>query len=394
MQNIYLVSNVTNGGKTYLEYLLPALNALRGKYNCVVLQTNTAGVSKFEAEKILNYPVTEVGLGFFLSLKSEIVISNDAFVGRLLDESNFGIYIAHGNVGMPIKDKYYCSNLMSYWDAIISSSRSLFDLIKTGLKLYRQDRHSLRLASEGQEWRTDLRKTTAISILPVKVPKSYSSPPNYERTPGEYVVGLLPTQMGICSDGASLYENMAVVINAVKSRIPHARFILRPYMTDFEKSYVKELWEQLSQYSWISLDETEQSSKEFYRQCDTVITDASSGGVSFMLNTCRLPIYYVPNANGDNPIVNAWLDQMGGLLPIANTAEVLHEMIGEIESLPPEAHFIMYREFFEREHGDLYHPDEVFLELVQQQHESRYGYCVIDPVGGVSASRIKELRSV
>jgi hypothetical protein len=69
MQNIYLVSNVTNGGKTYLEYLLSALNALRGKYNCVVLQTNTAGVSKFEAEKILNYPVTEVGLGFFLSLK-------------------------------------------------------------------------------------------------------------------------------------------------------------------------------------------------------------------------------------------------------------------------------------------------------------------------------------
>jgi hypothetical protein len=394
MQNIYLVSSVNNGGKTYLEYLLPALNALRGKYKCVVLQTKNVGVTQYEAEKILNCSVVEIELNFFLSLKSQIVISNDALIGRLLDESNFAIYIAHGNVGMPLDDKYYCANLMAYWDAIVSSSRSLFDLIKTGMKLYRQDRHSLRLASEGRAFRTDLRKTRTISTLPVKIPDGFSAPPNFLREPGEYVVGLLPTQIGICSSGASLYENMAVVINSVKSQVAHARFILRPYMTDFESPYVKELCEQLSPYPWISIDETEQSSKEFFRQCDTVITDASSGGVSFLLNTCRLPIYYVPNANGDNPIVKAWLDQMGGILPIANTGDVLKAMIGEIESLPPEAHFLMYKDFCEKEYSELHHPDEVFLELVQKQHESRYCYCVIGAGGEISSGLIKESESV
>ncbi|MGF6090699.1 hypothetical protein [Pseudomonas sp. 18173] len=394
MRNVYLISNVNNGGKTYLEYLLPALNALRSQYNCIVVQTNTTGLSKVEAEQFLGYPVTEVGLDFFLSLKSEIVISNDAWVGRLLDESNFGIFIAHGNVGMPLRDKYYCSELMSYWDAIVSSSRSLFDLIKTGLKLYRQDRHSLLLTNEFSTSRTDLRKTSAISIRPVKTPETFSSPPGFLRAPGVYVVGLLPTQIGICASGASLFENMAVVINSVKSQIPHARFILRPYMTDFERPFVREVCDQLAQYSWITIDETEQSSKDFYRQCDTVITDASSGGVSFMLNTCRLPIYYVPNANDDHPIVSAWLDQMGGLLPIANTGEVLKAMVGEIQSLPPEAHFLMYKDFCEKEYGELHHPDQVFQELVQNQHESRYRYCVIGSAGEVGTALIKDQPSV
>ena len=37
MKRVYLINNVQNGGKTYLEYLLPALNALRHEYHCTVL---------------------------------------------------------------------------------------------------------------------------------------------------------------------------------------------------------------------------------------------------------------------------------------------------------------------------------------------------------------------
>ncbi|KAB0494838.1 hypothetical protein SAMN05216558_0980 [Pseudomonas vancouverensis] len=388
MQNVYLISDVNNGGKTYLEYLLPALNALRDDYHCIVLQTPTTGVSQQEAQSILKCPVEEVELSFFQTLKSEIVIANDAYVARLLDDSNFCIFIAHGNVGMPLRDKYYCAELMSYWDAIVSSSRSLFDLIGTGLKLYRQDKQSGRLTSMFETSRSDLRKTSLVSLLPVKVPENFSAPPDFQRTPGEYVVGLLPTQMGICESGASLFENIADVINSVKSQIPHARFILRPYMTDFESPYVQEICEQLAPYDWITLDTTGQSSKAFYRQCDTVITDASSGGVSFMLNTCRLPVYYVPNANDGHPIVTAWLDQMGGLLPIANNGEVLKAIIGEIESLPPQAHFLMYQDFCEKEYSGLQHPDQVFLELVQQQHQSRYRYGVVGPAGDVNTGLI------
>jgi hypothetical protein len=383
MQSVYLISNVNNGGKTYLEYLLPALNALRNKYNCIVLQTSSAGISRSEAEQILDYPVEEVGLDFVVTIKSQIIISNDAWIGRFLDDSNFGIFIAHGNVGMPIKDKYYCAELMSYWDAIVSSSQSLSDLIKAGLQLYRYDRNALRLPSTSGTLRSDLRKTSVISTLPVKIPEPFRFPPDILRTPGEHVVGLLPTQVGICPLGASLYENMEVVINAVKSQIQHAKFILRPYMTDFSRPYIKEMCEKLSQYQWITIDRTEGSSKNFYRQCDTIVTDASSGGVSFMLNTCKLPVYYVPETSESYPVVNVWREQMGGYLPIAKNSDELKDLILGLEQLTPEQNYSIYKKFYESEYGGRHHPEEVFQNLLQKNHDSDFCYFVIDSVGKI-----------
>lgn len=302
-------------------------------------------------------------------------------MARLLDDSNFAIFIAHGNVGMPVKDRYYFSELLSYWDAIVSSSRSLSDLIKAGLQLYRTDRNASRIGAVGGNLRSDLRKTTAISTLPVKLAEPFSCPPDIPQTPGEYVVGLLPTQAGICPSGASLYENIEVVINSVKSQIPHAKFILRPYMTDFARPYVEEVCEKLSRYQWITIDTTKGNSKEFYRQCDTVITDASSGGVSFMLNTCKLPIYYVPQASENHPVVTAWLAQMENILPIARSGDELKDLILGFELLAPEQSYSIYKRFYESEYGGRHHPDEVFQDLVQQQHESGFRYFSIDAFG-------------
>lgn len=382
MKNVFLISNVTRGGKTYLEYLIPALNALREKFNCTVIQTNKTGLSEHEAAEILNYPVKEVELDFISSLESQIIISNDAWIGRILDDSNFGIFIAHGNVGMPTRDKYYYSELTSYWDAIVSSSRSGFDLIKAGLQLYRRDRKALQeRIADGISLRSDLRKTSAISTLPVKIPDIFSFPPDAPRTSKEYVVGLLPTQIGICPSGASLLENLQTIINAVTTQIPHAKFILRPYMADLVSPYVKEMCEQLAQYQWISVDGAGKSSKEFYQQCDTVITDASTGGVSFMLNTCKLPIYYVPTVDESNPIIQAWLEQMDGLLPIAKNSDELKELVLGLELLSPEENYRIYKKFYEAQYSELHHPNEVFQDLVQKKHESRFCQFMIDSFG-------------
>ena len=390
MQSVYLISNVNNGGKTYLEYLLPALNALRNHYNCIVLQTNIVGISKFEAEQFLGCPVEEVGLDDIGKLKSQVIISNDASIGKLLDESNFTIFIAHGNVGMPLADVYYCSGWTSYWDVIVSSSRSLFDLIKTGMYYFRRDRVALRLELEPDRSRTDLRNTSAVSVLPIKIPDMFSAPPEFRCMSEEYVVGLLPTQIGICPSGASLFENMEVVINSVKSQIPHAKIIFRPYMTDFDRPYVKELCEQLARYPWVSIDDTKGSSKDFYRICDTIITDASSGGVSFMLNTCKLPIYYVPVGHDSSPIVEAWLEQMEGLLPIAKNGDELKDMVLGFKLLTSEQKYFIYKKFYDSEYSGLHHPDEVFLELVENRHESRFRYCVIDSFGGAHDNFISD----
>lgn len=389
MKNIYLISNVKDGGKTYLEYLLPALNALRNTFNCIVLQTRTTGISNYEAGQILNYPVQEVDLLFIAQLESQIVISNDALIGALLDESSFGIFIAHGNVGMPVKDKQYFADLISYWDVVVSASRSLSDLINAGLKFYRHDRAVLRIPSKRKSRRSDLRMTTVVSTLPVKIPAPFSSAPELRETSQEYTVGLLPTQIGICPDGASLFECMNVVINTVKARIPHAKFILRPYMTDFDHPYVEEMFEQLHQYPWISIDNTRQSSKEFYQRCDTIITDASSGGVSFMLNTGRLPIYYVPNVDEDNMIVKTWLEQMGGFLPIARTSDELEDLLFGFELLTPEQRYSIYKNFYDAEYSGQFYPNEVFQDLIQKKHQSDFRYSCTNALGEIVRSAIK-----
>jgi len=386
MKNIYLINNVLNGGKTYLEYLLPALNALRHNYNCVVLNTKISGLSQQEAEQVLDYPVEQVELEYIAQLESQVIISNDAFIGRALDESNFAVFISHGSVGMPLADRHYASSLMSLFDAIVSPSRSFFCLLQKGMQLYRQDRHG-GLTFNYKTIRSDLRKTTAISTLPVKIPEILSEPPAFERSPDKYVVGILPTQKGICPPGASLFENMVDVINAVKAQVPHASILLRPYMTDFEHPYIAEMCEKLGQYPWITIDTTKGRSDDFYRKCDTIITDASSGGVSFMLNTCRLPVYYVPAGSESHPIVHAWLEQMGNSLPIARNGNELRELLHGFELLPPDQHFAIYQAFYASEYGGFRHPQEVFLDLVEKQHDSAFRYFAMDAAGETEAYR-------
>jgi hypothetical protein len=382
MKSVYLINNVQDGGRTYLEYLLPALNALRHQYACVVLNTKLTGLSQHEAEQALDYPVEQVELDYIVQLKSQVIISNDAFIGRALDESNFAVFISHGNVGMPIKDKHYASSLMSFFDAIVSPSRSFFALLKKGLHLYRQDR-GVSLALNLKAVRSDLRKTSVISTLPVKIPQVLDHPPAFLRAPDKYVVGILPTQKGICPEGTSLFENMVEVINAVKAQVPHASILLRPYMTDFEHPFIREMCEQLAQYPWITIDDTKGRSDAFYQQCDTVITDASSGGVSFMLNTCRLPIYYVPPGSGSHPIVDAWIEQVGNYLPVARNGNELKEMLCGFELLGPEQQYAIYRSFYDAEFGGFQYPQEVFLDLVKKQHDSDFCFFAMAADGSV-----------
>ncbi|WP_025113241.1 hypothetical protein [Pseudomonas sp. H1h] len=385
MKNVFLISNVADGGKTYLEYLIPALNSLRGKYNCVVLNTDRTGLSKEDVEAILDFPVKQVGNDYIAGLKSQIVISNDAYAGRLLDDSNFAIFISHGNVGMPTKDKYYYAELTSYWDAIISSSRSGFDLLTAGLQAYRRDRKALKtMLTDGLALRSDMRNTSPVATLPVKIPGIFESAPPSHKTSDDYVVGLLPTQLGICPNGATLYENLQTVINAVKSQIPHAKFILRPYMAELSHPTVKALCQELAAYEWITVDVAGTSSTVFYKQCDTIITDASTGGVSFMLNTCKLPIYYVPFTDESNLTVDAWLAQMENMLPIARSSEELRDMALGFSLLGKEQSHYIYNKFYQAQYSDLPQSQEVFHDLIEYRHESKFCSFSIDSFGDIN----------
>jgi hypothetical protein len=382
MNNIYLISNVISGGKTYLEYLIPALDALRNDFNCIVLQTNRTGLSKQEAEDFINFPVTEVDVEFIASLDSQVVISNDAWIGRFLDDSNFGVFISHGNVGMPAKDPYYYAELTAYWDAIVSPSRSACHLTSTGLQLYRRARKSLKASiPDGIGLRSDLRTTSPIPTRPIKIAEFIDVFPSVKKTSNDHVIGLLPTQLGICPTNATLYENLQTVLNTVKSQLPHARFILRPYMTDIEHPVVKSLCDQLSTCEWVTIDEPGTSSKDFYQKCDTIITDASTGGVSFMLSSGKLPIYYVPPTDENNPIVDVWLKELDNLLPIAKNSEELKDLALGLSLLSAEDSHFIYKKFYQSQFSDLPCPKEMLRDLVEYRHASKFYGSMINSFG-------------
>jgi hypothetical protein len=54
-----------------------------------------------------------------------------------------------------------------------------------------------------------------------------------------------------------------------------------------------------------------------------------------------------------------------------------------LEQLTPEQNYSIYKKFYESEYGGRHHPEEVFQNLLQKNHDSDFCYFVIDSVGKI-----------
>jgi len=99
---VAIVNDYKGGGRTGLSYIKTVIENLPNNWSATVFQSDHTSLTLEESQILLNREVrlfngTETG-----ELdKFDMVISNDAWIGRFLNKTPRTIYISHGSAPMP-----------------------------------------------------------------------------------------------------------------------------------------------------------------------------------------------------------------------------------------------------------------------------------------------------
>jgi hypothetical protein len=372
---IALINNVHNGGETYLAYLKFAIESLPEHCEVQVIQgpRERVGISPEQTAAFLGLPVTEAPnyavLGDLQNV--DVVISNDAFVGRFFDDSIFAIYISHGNSAMPANSEHYYAEETAFWDALLVSSKAALEMVARGIGLYRCRRKSQAIPMAPNAIRSDVRKTLLCPIAPLKRPRFSAEVAEQlpegrpEGRPGGAVIGILPTSPHAIRPGASLYNSLGI-IEAIKGAFPTKKVVFRPYMTDRAHPQIKDLVEKLKLFpQLVDVDLSGKSSTAFYDDCDVMITDGSTGGVSFMLHGGMPPIYYLPQALVDSDRIVSWfVEAVKGRVLLAHSIPELVACISRCLTMSHQECVAFFQNFCAQDLFLEQSNTEVFTQLV------------------------------
>lgn len=376
------VNNVENGGKTYLEYLRAVIENLPPNCEVEVFNTPITGLSAEETSRILEAPVTQVGSPTFFSNLTgfDALISNDAFVGRFIEESTYCIFASHGSAPMPAADDYCYAPWTAYWDAILTASRAALEMAAHGLGRYRVQRRNQVIGVPGNIIRTDIRSTALCPMVPLKNPLPLRDP--VERTGSPKRISVMPTSLSAIRPCASLYKSLGELIFAIHEQYPSSAITFRPYPADSRREYVARVLEVIREIPFVEIDDGSSASDEFYYKSDILITDGSTGGISFFLKTSTPPIYYVNQveAAGDR-ICEDFSLLMGKHDLVAGSIGEVVARIGEISELTTASRRLLRERYVE---NDLYvdhDVKEVLARLVGDRAEAGRAFPGVDAKG-------------
>lgn len=203
-----------------------------------------------------------------------------------------------------------------------------------GMSLYRKNRKSLSIKMDPVSIRSDVRKTYFCPVSPIKKPE-FSIDGLCEGESGgfndkEFTIGILPTSVNAVRPGVSIYNSLNI-ISEIRSAFPESKIVFRPYPADVAIPEIKMLVDGLvSHGDGFIIDVDGRKSADFYKECDVIITDGSTGGVSFMLSRGTPPIYYIPQKVVDRDLLVQWfVSAMEGKVHIACSVPELIRLIGE-----------------------------------------------------------------
>lgn len=360
MKKIALFNSVYNGGKTFLNYLTPIAKILQEQldYEFDVFQPNKnfCGLTIEESEITLNHKVMQLqpnlfeqNIFFAINVEPlqnyDIIITNGAAVARMFNENIFVIATNHGIAPMPLRNVLQNADALTFSDLILCYGISSLQQLKFCLQTLRKQfsyKHHKRIAN---------RKTFLTHTFPLKLDftnfheklnnifenKNKNLVEKYNN--GSLVIGLLPTTPEIIVQGISLFDNIDKLLTALLQNFPLAKIILRPHI--FNPSISSEVFELLNIFSAnvtnFEIDNTGQSSNDFYQQCDILISDGSTGGISFLLNKAMPPIYYIPRSFiSTNEIVNNFIEIQKDKVLFARSIKELIKQINYCINLSEE----------------------------------------------------------
>lgn len=360
MKKIALFNSVYKSGKTYLNYLTPIAKILQEQldYEFDVFQPpeDFCNLTIEESEQILNHKVLPLQRNLaepnpVLSINVEplqnydIIINNGSSSSRLFNENIFVIATNHGFAPLPLRNVIQHADALSFNDLILCYGKSSLQQVKFCLQTLRNQyvyKQHKRIAN---------RKTFLADTFPLKLDftnfheklnnifenKNQNLVEKYNT--GNLVIGLLPTSPETIVQGISLFDNIDKLLTALLQNFPLAKIILRPYI--FNPSISSEVFELLNIFSAnvtnFKIDNSGQSSNDFYNQCDILISDGSTGGITYLLNKAMPPIYYIPkNVVNTNETVNNFVEIQRDKVFFAYNINALIQQVNKCINLSKE----------------------------------------------------------
>lgn len=360
MKKIALFNSVYKSGKTYLNYLTPIAKILQEQldYEFDVFQPpeDFCNLTIEESEQILNHKVLPLQRNLaepnpVLSINVEplqtydIVITNGASISRLFNENIFVIVTNHGFAPLPLRNVIQHADALSFNDLILCYGKSSLQQVKFCLQTLRNQyvyKQHKRIAN---------RKTFLADTFPLKLDftnfheklnnifenKNQNLVEKYNT--GNLVIGLLPTSPETIVQGISLFDNIDKLLTALLQNFPLAKIILRPYI--FNPSISSEVFELLNIFSAnvtnFKIDNSGQSSNDFYNQCDILISDGSTGGITYLINKAMPPIYYISkNVVNTNETVNNFVEIQRDKVFFAYNINALIQQVNKCINLSKE----------------------------------------------------------
>ena len=373
MKKIALFNSVYKGGETYLNYLTPIAKILQEQlnYEFDVFQPpeDFCDLTIEESQNILNHKVLPLQRNFaepnpVLSINVEplqtydIVITGMASVSRLFNENIFVIATNHGFAPLPFRNVIQHADALSFNDLILCYGKTSWQQVSFCLNALRKQ----------YNYRAYNRLVKRKTFLPPTFPLKLESENFYEKSiiffeknnqnlvekyqNNNLVIGLLPTITETIVQGISLFDNIDKILNSLLQNFPLAKIILRPHASDTELS--PKIFDLLKIFSDnvpnFEIDNSEQSSTDFYKQCDILISDASTGGVTFMSNKIMPPIYFIPKKYIETNLqVNNFVELQKDKVLFAHSIKELIKQINTCINLSKEQRINYFNNFCEND---------------------------------------------
>ena len=147
-------------------------------------------------------------------------------------------------------------------------------------------------------------------------------------------IGFLPTSSRVIPPELSIYSYLDTIIEPIISEFPESEVIFRPYPADLNHPKMSLVEDYLNKFSNVFFEKKDVSSNNFFNKCDVLISDASTGGISFLLDKCIPPIYWKSVDTKSHSVpTNSFYEMLKDKVFVAENIEQLIKFIHECKNL-------------------------------------------------------------
>ena len=371
MKKIALLNSFFKGGKTLLEYFKRILPNLKNMEKCSVDifqpdNKDTLNLSISEAEnylqnKVWGLKIFQQGNSFYLRelFNYDYIFFNDFRRICEIPENIFTAAIMHGISPLLNNHKNGFATYLAYADFILCSSKSqLKQCVDEIIEFRKTNITATSKITFDYSKRDNARKTYLCYIQPLKkslLSNDFASIKNIDKN--NFTIGIMPSSSGVFP-GISLYNSINLIVEELHKNFTSANIIFRPFFTESVAGLDACLNNLEKHIANFKIDKTNQSSTEFYQQCDILITDFSTGGISFLINKFMPPIYYILRKFTKHINVKKFIELQTDKVLFANSIKELIKQINFCINLTKEQRINYF---------DNYCKKDLFLHVDNQQ---------------------------